>query len=302
LAAAIGLRAAKQAVGDAVRGADLQQSYRRRLKTERAADEYDGKYFRNSRIAGQVVGTGAQIAALGPIEGMVAGGARIAQATPLIAREVATLGGVGAAAGVGGQAVGDGMRGTVGSAGDYVGAALGGATGAFVSRYGLAGYAGAAAGGATSISQDMLNRRVKSVDDALHAIDRARAPALAGGALGVVGGAAGRAWADDLSRRSKEMLGEEVSALRTRVRGDRTLTRVKSREYLPGGKHKYTDQRTLYNWLVESKAGRFARLSPNQNIAYLNLDNYRVDHVLPRDVGAIWGAPLSITGYQAFDQ
>lgn len=77
------------------------------MDAERARDQYDVLHYRPARTVGQIAGVGAQIALSGPLEGMVAGGARIKQATPLIAREIAMLSGIGGAAGVGGQAVSD---------------------------------------------------------------------------------------------------------------------------------------------------------------------------------------------------
>ena len=290
------LYAGARALDDVAHGADLFNSYGSRMDAERARDQYDVIHYRPARIAGQIVGTGAQIAVSGPLEGMVAGGARLAQATPLIAREIAMLGGVGGAAGVGGQAISDMARRRVGSVGDYLGAGFGGAIGAFVSRAGRAGHAGAAAGAATSVAQDVANFGLPS-------IDRARAAASAGGAFGLVGGVAGRAMSNALSRSTKGALGEDFSRVRTWARGDTTATGPKSREYLDGGGWTFPDQRsyrgsTLQN-IIESKFGLKAALSKRQTQAFRQpLPKYRVDHALPQDVGGLIGFPIAQYGYQ----
>jgi hypothetical protein len=284
-----------RAIGDSAHGADLVHSYQSRMATERARDQYDAAHFGAARTVGQVVGTGAQIAALGPLEGLVAGGARIVQATPMIAREVAMLGGAGGAAGIGGQALSDLARGRPGSIGDYVGAGIGGATGALAARGGQAGRAGAFGGAATSVVQGLANGRAPS-------IDKARDGALAGGAFGVAGGMAGRWGSDNLTNKVKERIGEDFSRLRTWARGDQTAAGPKRREYLAGGGWTVPDQRTnrglVESDIVESKFGRAAQLSKRQRQAYAALPNYRVDHTLPRDVGVVFGLPAAEFGYR----
>jgi hypothetical protein len=227
------------------------------------------------------------------MEGMVAGATRIPQATGLIAREIGVLGGIGGAAGVGGQALSDLAQHRLSTIGDYVGAALGGGVGGLASMVGRGSYAGAAAGGVTSLAQDALNGRLPSVD-------RARQAAIAGGAFGAVGGVLGRAWSNGLSNSAKEQLGEKFSRLRTWARGDETMPGPKTREYLDDGGYTVPDQRTYSGDVVESKFGRSARLSRRQDQAYNQpLLNYRIDAALPQDVGVMVGLPASIYGYQA---
>lgn len=264
------------------------------MAAEHDRDRYDDKNYAAARTVGKVVGTGAQIAALGPMEGLVLGGARIAQATPLIAREVAVLGGLSGAAGVGGQLVSDVAQRRLGSAGDYLGAGVGGAVAGLASRGGYGGYAGAAGGAATSLAQDLANGRIPS-------IDKARDTALAGGVFGAAGGMAGRAGADRLSRATKEQIGEDVSRIRTWARGDKTVEGSKIREYLAGGGYTVPDQRTLAGEIVESKFGRSARLSKRQTQAYGQLPNFRVDHSLPKDVGVLLGFPAAQVGMREYD-
>lgn len=289
-----------RALVDAAQGADLGDAWRERMATERARDQYDAQRYGVARTVGQVVGTGAQIAALGPAEALFAGGTRIAQATPLIAREVAALGGAGGVAGVGGQVISDLSQGRVGSLGDYGGAAVGGVVGALAARSGRAGHAGAAMGATTSLAQDAFNGNLSA-----DSIDKTRSAALAGGVFGTVGGMAGRRWSDGLSRKEKELLGEDFSRLRTRAAGDTTVVeKKKAAEVLRDGGRTIPDQRTLRNGLpheiVESKFGRFARLSKRQKQAYEQpLPNYRVDHALPRDVGVVVGLPAAGYGSQS---
>ena len=296
------------AIGDVLGGGDFRRAFANQMAAERAQDQYDAAHYGIARNVGQVLGNGVQLAALGPALGaeeLAAGGVRMAQATPLIAREVATLAGAGGAAGVGGQAVSDVVRGRPSSLGDYAGAGLGGVVGALASRGGAGGKAGAISGAATSVAQDLFNGRVPS-------FDRARDAAEAGGRFGAAGGDFGGHWSDGLKgegtspkliNKPKEDLGEGFSRLRTMARGDRTLPGGKTREYLANGKYTYPDSRSYRGAevrdLVESKFGKSASLSDRQKEAYRLLSNYRVDHTLPRDVGALWAFPASMFGYQA---
>jgi len=179
--------------------------------------------------------------------------------------------------GIGGQAATDFSRGRPGSAGDYLGAGIGGLTAALMIRNGRARYVGAANGSVTSLAQDALNDRALS-------IDRARKAAAVGAVVGSGSGLAGRIYSNSMKRAAKERLGENASLLRTWARGDKTLTTKKTREYLPNRKYTYPDQRTSRE-LVESKFGIAARLSRRQLEASQMLENYRVDHLLPEDIG-----------------
>jgi hypothetical protein len=257
------------------------------MSAEQAQDRYETMHYAAARTAGQFLGTGVQVAALGPAEGLYVGGVRMAEATPLIAREIAVIGGAGGAAGVGGQALSDAARRKLSSIGDYAGAGLGGAVGGLASLGGRAGYAGAAGGAATSLAQDLFNGRALS-------LDRARGAAVMGGVLGAIGGAAGRRWSDGLDwRTEKGLLGEEFSRLRTWARGDKTLSGKKTAEVLGNQKITIPDLRSVRNGqqreIIESKFGKTAKLSKNQKYAHKTRNDYRVDHSLPKDVGAITG-------------
>jgi hypothetical protein len=282
--------AGAMALADTADGADFGQAYSHRMAIERARDRYDSAHYGLARGAGQVVGTGAQLALLGPLEGPVAG-ARLAQASPLIAREVSAIGSVGAAGGVGGQAISDLANGRLSSFQDYLGAGVGGGAGALASMGGRAGYAGAVDGATTSVAQDLFNGRVPS-------IAKARQAAGAAGLFGASAGRIGRAWSNGLSPREKGDLGENFSRLRNWARGDETLPGPKQREYLDGGGYTVPDLRTSLGQIVESKFGPKARLSPRQLQAYQEpLPNFRIDQSLPQDVGAIAGFPAAQYGY-----
>ena len=278
--------AAVKAALDARHGADFGKAYTRRMAEERASDQYDSAHYGAARMVGQVAGTAAQIAALGPAEGLLTGGVRMAEATPLLARELGVLGGVGGATGVAGQVVSDRASHRQGTLGDYAGAALGGAVGSLASTRGRGGLAGAAAGATTSVAQDLFNGRAPS-------FDRAQQAAVDGGALGLGGGVAGRAVSNRVPMKVKEGLGEMASRIRTMARGDSTTFEGKFAQRLPGGGYTIPDQRTYLGEVVESKFGRAASLSKRQRQAYAELPNYRVDHSLPRDVGVAFGFPLA---------
>jgi hypothetical protein len=281
------------ALADATDGADLSRAFGRRIAAEQAQDKFEANHYRAARTVGQVLGTGAQIAVLGPTEGLFAGGARIAEATPLIAREIGAVAGVGGAAGVGGQAASDLVLHRRSSLGDYAGAALGGAAGGLTALGGRASNAGAVDGSVTSAAQDVLNGRAIS-------IDRARDAALTGGLLGAVGGIVGRKWASGLKPREKGDLGEAFSEARTLARGDRTVAMpTKKVIKLKSGGSTIPDQLTKGGEIVESKFGPRARLSKQQIKANRELPRYRVDHSLPQDVGVVVGTPASIFGLQS---
>lgn len=280
------------AAWDKLHGKSFADSYKARMAAKAAQDTYDREHYGIARGVGEVLGTGAVLGIAAPLEG-AALSARIAQATPLILREYAALGGAGAAAGVGGQVINDLGRGHPGSLGDYAGAAVGGAVGGALAPSGRASVSGAAMGATTSVAQDAFNGRLDS-----GSFDRAMSGARVGGAFGFVGGRLGSSDAQALSRREKELLGEEFSSLRTWARGEKTNP-VKSRQAVSGG-HTVPDQRTILNGvekdLVESKFGKSARLKKRQREAYAELPNYRVDHTLPQDVGVLQGIPLSLLG------
>jgi len=116
------------AVGDALGGGDFNKGYGKRIQEEHALDARDARQYGVARSAGQIAGTVAPILVLGPAEGALLG-VRMAETTPLIARELASLGGVGAAVGAGTQVVLDTVNGRRSTGDDVAGAAVGGPVG-----------------------------------------------------------------------------------------------------------------------------------------------------------------------------
>jgi hypothetical protein len=201
------------------------------------------------------------------------------------------LGGVGAGAGVVSQAVTDLQSRRSGSVGDYVGSAVGGAATALASTRGRPGQAGAIGGATTSIVQDALNGRPVAWGDASRA-------AVAGEYAAAPFGLAGRAHSQGLTPVAKGELGELAGRVRTMANFRKPVpggARVKLRS----GKVTVLDEGDPAAWMSEQKFGTKVRdLSRNQTEAFNQFgDRYRVDHFLPRDVGAIVAYPFGQMGY-----
>lgn len=214
------------------------------------------------------------------------------EAAPMIAREAAVLGGVGAGGGVVSQAVTDLQNRRLGSVGDYVGSAVGGTTAALASARGRPGQAGAIGGATTSIVQDALNGRPVDWSGASQA-------ALAGGYVAAPFGYAGRSYSGGLSVPEKGELGETLGRVRTLANGERPLPGGRHVEVNGGPRYTVLDQETASGLMSEQKFGRsIRRLRPNQLTAYNQFgDRYRVDHFLPRDIGAAAAYPFGQMGY-----
>jgi len=62
------------------------------------------------------------------------------------------------------------------------------------------------------------------------------------------------------------------------------------------------DQEANLQPISERKFGRSARLSKAQREAYelFGADDYRIDHFLPRDIGALYGFHTGQLGYHQF--
>lgn len=140
------------ALVDVTHGEDLGEAWTRRVAAERARDQYDKQHYATARTVGEIGGTALGLVALGPIDGILAGGTRIAQTAAIGGREIGAIGAAGAGFGVGGQALSDRMSGRRGSVGDYLGAAAGGAVGALGSIRGRPTQAAALGGATTSIA------------------------------------------------------------------------------------------------------------------------------------------------------
>lgn len=283
-----------KALGDTRQGHDFRASYMRHMGAEQAQDKYEARQYGGARTAGQITGTVAQVGLLGAAELGVAGGVRVAEATPLLMREWAALGGAGGAGGVATQGLSDLSQRKLSSFGDYVGSATGGTVGALGSRFGLGSVAGAGAGATTSVAQDLANRRPISVD-------RAREAALTAAAAGSVAGRAGRSVSGKWNIDQKERAGELASLIRTAGRGQRTVSTKKTAYHLPGGGYTKPDQRVSGGGLVESKFGLDNSLSFRQRQAYRKLKDYRVDSTIPADVGALAAFPMAQMGFRGDD-
>lgn len=284
-----------RALIDAAQGADLGDAWRSRWATEQARDQYDARNYRAARTVGEIAGTGLGLVALGPVDAALAGGVRIAQAAPMVVREAAVLGGVGAGGGVLSQAVADVQNRRLGTIGDYAGSAIGGAATALASARGRPGQAGAIGGATTSMTQDVLNGRAVDWEDASRA-------ALAGGYAAAPLGYAGRRYSDALPIAEKGKLGEGLGKIRSVANGERPAPG--RGYYYPNNGTQYTvlDHATKKGLITEQKFGRSIRkLRPAQQAAYEQLgDGYRVDHFLPRDVGALVAYPAAQVGYHEF--
>ena len=259
--------------------------YGRRISYEHQRDQWYAAHYGKTRTGGKLAGTALQILAGAPVEAAAKLGSRIPQATALLKREAGTIATAAGASGAGTQWLADKATGHKSSIGDYVGAGLGGIAETPFLLAGKPGAAGAVNGAVSSFAQDILNGRAPS-------LGRAADAASLGTAIGARAGQLGRAWSNAASRAAKEQLGEWGSWLRTLSRWDTTATTRKTQQVLRSGKRTFPDQRTSSGQLVESKFGLRARLSPNQLEAHYQPDlNYRVDHILPRDIGAALGMP-----------
>jgi hypothetical protein len=301
------------AVLDAVRGANLRDAYQQRFAKERASDQYDAQHYKAARTVGEIAGTGAGLLALGPLDGVLiggarmarvaprfvrrvsgllgesAGGVRMAKTTPITARELTSLSAAGAGGGVVAQGVEDIGRGRIGTPGDYVGSALGGVATAHASLRGAPAQAAALGGATASLAQDAMNGRTIDVLGAGRT-------ALASGLVAAPFGYAGRRYSDGLSITQKGDLGEALGRIRTRANWDNPLP-GKPRLPTVGG-HTVVDHETGRGLFTEQKFGRSHRdLKGRQLEAYNEYgDLYRVDHWLPRDIGAAIAFPFGLLG------
>jgi hypothetical protein len=317
------------ALADGVRGKSISKAYNERMAYERARDQYYAQHYGTARTVGEIGGALLPIPGVGPlgaaakllgrtarfaeaakVVGQVTKVAkRIKQATPLATHERAMVSGLGAAAGGAGQVYSDAAQGHLPSARDLAGAMAGGALQAQLALHGRPARAGAVGGASTSILQDALNGRPVSVGNAAEA-------AGAGAAFGKLGDVIGRSrfyYGKSLEPETlgqiiihqnpdKEKIGEEFSKIRTRLNFDRTASTSKDPLYLDGGGFTRPDQITGRGKIVESKAGPYADLKKRQRQAYSQLGaKYRVDHVLPEDLGSLFGFLGSQIGYRLPD-
>lgn len=297
------------AAGDTLRGGSPIASYDRRFEAEKAQDRYDAAVHPRARTAGKVAGTAAQLLAPGLVLTRLGSVVRMAEAAPLVMREIGSLTGIGAAGGVAAQGMADVAARRRGSLADYGGSALGGAAGVLAALRGRPGLAGGIAGGASSLGQDLLNGRVRSWQDAMAATERAAEDSAAGHFLAMpLGRGAARAVDALPSFKRKDAwlpnkgdLGEYLSKIRTRLRGDTVLPGGRTIR-LPDGGRSFADHLTAGGEIVEAKFGRTARLSNRQKqVRARNPDDYRVDHFLPEDLGLMAAVPTGMITFQDWD-
>lgn len=310
------------ALADAAQGGSMGDAYAKRMAYEKARDAYYAQNFAVARTVGEIGGSLIPIPGGGPLGALARqaignsarfakfaktltqvakDGKRIRQVAPLIKRERVFASTLGAGTGGVGQAYSDMVNGHLSSAGDYVGAMLGGAAQAQMALHLRPRSAGAIGGVTSSIAQDALSGRPISLANAAKA-----------GAAGMLAGALG----DKIGRArfyrsvspegqlivhnnmTKAKIGEAGSVVRTIARGDTVASMDKRRVKLEKGSYTYPDLRTTGGKLVEAKAGVAARISKQQTHAYQQFgDTYRVDHVLPKDQGALIAFLASQAGY-----
>jgi hypothetical protein len=319
------------ALTDGLRGESVEDAYRKRIAYEQARDQYYAQNYGRARTVGEVAGAFVPIPGAGPLGAVKllgkAGklgefgkvldkayktGERIKQATPLARGERVVVGGLGAAGGAGGQLYSDAMSGHASSWRNYVGAMGAGVLQAQMALRGRPMVAGAVGGATTSVAQDVLNGRTVSLANAAEA-------AGAGGAAGKIGDAMGRVRfyrrglspvglkdpsqalaraGQPLTNQEKAAMGEALSKLRTRINFDRTTSTAKAKLPLAGGGHTFPDQLTQLGKIIEAKAGLAARLTKRQLQALAEYGSqYRVDHLLPKDVGSLFGVLAAQGGY-----
>jgi hypothetical protein len=310
----------------------VEDAYRKRIAYEQARDQYYTQNYGTARTVGEVAGAFVPIPGAGPLGAVKLLGKagklgefgkvlekayetskRIKQVTPLTRGERAVVSGLGGASvGAGGQLYSDAMSGHASSWRNYVGAMGAGVLQAQMALRGRPMMAGAVGGATTSVAQDVLNGRTVSLINAAEA-------AGAGAAAGKIGDAMGRVRfyrrglspvglkdpsqalaraGQPLTNQEKAAMGEAYSKLRTWINFDRTASTAKAKLPLAGGGHTFPDQLTQLGKVIEAKAGLAARLTKRQLQALAEYGSqYRVDHLLPKDVGSLFGFLAAQGGY-----
>jgi len=262
--------------------------YETNLVQERARNDYDKGHRPVALASGQVGGALLGVRLIGPMEGALATAPRLRGAAALSHREGAAILAAGGGAGLGMQALTDGVTGRRSTSGDNLGAVFGGVAGAAALPLGPA-RAGAIGASTTSAAQDIFNRRPIAMDQAAES-------AIVGSALGGVAGVAGRAWADKLPRDAKGPIGEALGEMRSTINGLRRPWGPKWRDEIYDGQKKpywYPDGRSG-SLRFEDKFGVHARLSPNQILAQqIGGDNFQLYHFLPADFGKAAAVPAA---------
>lgn len=292
-------------------------------KAEQARDAYDAEHRAAARTIGQVGGLGLSLfsgaAPVAVTRTLLAAAARkatpkILQSAPRVLGQMKgskSLGSISrlqtsaseyAVASAGAGAVNGGLtaaeelaRTGNASAGDVIGGAAGGAASAPVAIFSRSpALAGATEGFTTSVVQDLANARRPSMDKALHS-------AANGGMTAGLAGEAGTVASNALSPRAKGQLGEGLSVVKTLARGEIPLLKHTRKDV--GGAYTVLDPASTSTQIVESKFGRYAKLSKAQKKAYSqDPNNYRIDWWQPVDIGRITGFGAGTLGSHLGDR
>jgi hypothetical protein len=301
--------AGANALIQAASGADLGESFRSNFRGEQARGRLDAAQRPVAKgvgnAGGAVMGVAATAAAA-PAVGVATAVPRLAGAAALTGREIAAIVGGGGVAGLGVQIGTDTLQGRTSTAGDSVGAAIGGAVGAAALPAGPV-RAGAIGAAATTTAQDYFNGRTPSSENAAQA-------AVLGAVFGGFADGAAQSWSNGLSTAEKGKFGDFLGNIRSKVRGEprpiagywpRTGERnanpkervpmPQTRDYIPGTNiYWYPDGVSANLVRFEDKFGFGAELSRNQTIARDALgDKFVLFHTTPTDVGKAAAAAAS---------
>lgn len=267
-------------------GRSVAARFRANLGQQQARDRYDAVHRPVARTTGQVLGAVAPMGLLGRASSVAGMAPRLSGVALQTRRELAAATGMGGAVGLAAQHYADLLTNGRPSLVNDLGGALGGAVGVRALPLGPA-RAGAIGSAATTVTQDLLNRRIPSVEHVGHS-------AVLGNLFGGLGGAIGRADSNGLSSLEKGRLGERLGAIRSSINGmPRELGR-KSRDYIAGTpKYWYPDGR-YQSKRFEDKFGYRAELKPNQVLAQRILGpDFVLNHFTPDDIGKIFSVPAA---------
>lgn len=311
--------AGTNAVVQAVNGADLVESFQSNIRDERARGRQDAAQRPVARgvghAGGAVMGVAATAAAA-PALGVATAIPRLAGAARLTSRETAAIVAGGGLAGLGVQMASDTLQGQRSTAGDSLGAAIGGAVGVAALPAGPV-RAGALGAAATTTAQDLFNGRTPSVETAAQA-------AMLGGLLGGAADGTAQHWSNGLSTKGKGNLGDFIGSARSKLNGEPRplvgywprdgdkLIDPDDRAPMPKRRDYLNEEKTIY-WYPDGVSGRSirfedkfgfdARLSPNQSLAQKRLgEKFVLYHTGPPDVGKAASAILSPFAPPVLDQ
>lgn len=273
-------------------GRSFGDKYAEYHSAELARDQYDADHRSTARGVGQALGFGLSLVGSSAASAARAAGPKLLSEmrglknvlnTPRLqtsAREyVLATGGAGLLNGAT-QSTIDAATGGHGTVGDFSGAVVGGMVAAPFAIAKSPRPAGAVEGFTTSIAQDIFNGRPV-------ALDKAMRTGAAGATASDIADNIGTRWAKNLSPRDKGKLGEQLSMIKTRMRGGVPNGRGQ-RLYLSKG-YTVLDPASSADELAESKFGEFAAASNNQVRASQEHPNYRFDWWLPSDIGKMSG-------------